>query len=379
MHKCVFLTVLTLLLTVGCGREKPKYTAEELANTPFAQRDGLPEVSGGFVLVVSGETITTDEMIKMPIERNGMILPLIDYFRPIAQRTGFERFEMTAKAEFEKMLVRNISNILLYQEAKKDAGEQIEGPLEKAIEAEVRKFIVRYDNDYAKAEEALSQAEMDWESFREYQKKMILSQSYIAKELPTPKPVTYSELIAYYNKVKKERFATKAVLRFRLIDIQPGKIEAIGANQNKIEIAKELANELVRRINEGEDFGELAKEYSHGHRAMWGGLWKPLEPNSLAEPYDILAAEAEKIKVGQIACPIETTGHIFIMKLEEKQATNVEPFEKVQKQIEEEIIYEREMRTREEILAKLVEKASIGNKDAFVDFCLRKIYQMSNE
>jgi hypothetical protein len=95
--------------------------------------------------------------------------------------------------------------------------------------------------------------------------------------------------------------------------------------------------------------------------------------------YDILAAEAEKIKVGQTAGPIETTGHIFIMKLEEKEATSVEPFEKVQKQIEEEIIYEREMQSREEILAKLVEKASIGNKDAFVDFCLRKIYQISNE
>ncbi len=379
MHKCVFLTVLTLLLTVGCGREKPKYTAEELANTPFAQRDGLPEVSGGFVLAVSGETITTDERIKMPIERNGVILPLIDYFRPIAQRTSFEQFEMTARAEFENMLVRNISNILLYQEAIKDAGEQIEGPLEKMIEAEVRKFIVRYDNDYAKAEEALSQAEMNWESFREWQKKMILSQSYIAKQLPTPTPVTYNELITYYNKVKDERFATKAVLRFRLVDIQPAKIEATGANQNKIEMAKELANELLRRINEGEDFGELAKEYSHGHRAMWGGLWPQLDPDSLAEPYDILAAEAWKIKVGQIAGPIETAGHIFIMKLEEKQATNVEPFEKVQKQIEEEIIYEREMRSREDIVAKLVQQASIGNKDDFVNFCLRKIYQMSNE
>lgn len=379
MHKCVFLTLLALLLTVGCGKEEPKYTAEELANTPFAQRDGLPEVSGGFVLVVSGETITTDEMIKMPIERNGVILPLIDYFRPIAQRTSFEQFEITARTEFENMLVRNISNILLYQEAIKDAGEQIEGPLEKAIEAEVRKFIVRYDNDYAKAEEALSQAQMNWQSFREWQKKMILSQSYIAKQLPTPTPVTYSEMIAYYNQVKDERFAIKAVLRFRLVDIQPAKIEATGENQNKIEMAKELANELLRRINAGEDFGELAKEYSHGHRAMWGGLWPQLDPSSLAEPYDILAAEAWKIKVGQIAGPIETTGHIFIMKLEEKQATNVEPFEKVQKQIEEEIIFEREMRSREEIVAKLVQQASIGNKDDFVDFCLRKIYQMSNE
>ncbi|MHC4394755.1 MAG: peptidylprolyl isomerase [Planctomycetota bacterium] len=379
MRKCVFLIVTSLLLTVGCEGEKPKYTAEELAKIPLAQREGLPEISGGFVLVVSGETIASDEMIEVPTERNGVTLPLIDYLRPIAQRTRFEQFKIIAKPEFEKILVDRISSILLYQEAKKDMGEQIEEVLEKAAETEVRKFIVLYENDYAKAEEALSKAGMDWESFREYQKKMILSQSYLAKQLPDPKPVTYSELMAYYNYMKDELFATKATLRFRLIDIQPAKIKVTQANQDRQEVAKELAIELVRDINKGKDFGELAKEYSHGYRAMWGGLWKPREPNSLAEPYDILAAEAKNMKVGQVAGPIETAEHIFIMKLEEKQAATVEPFEKVHKQIEQQIISERQMQANEEFRTKLAQQASIGNKDAFVDFCLRKIYTMSNK
>ena len=379
MRRYVFLAAATLLLTIGCEGEKQKFTDEQLTTMPLAQREGLPEVSGGFVLAVGGETITSDEMINVPIERDGVILPLIEQFKPVAQRTGFEQFKMLASAEFEKMLLSRVSNILLYQEAKKDIDEQVEDALEKAVESEMRKFIVRHENDYAKAEKALIDAGMDWESFREYQKKMILSQSHISKQLPEAKPVTYSELIAYYNSVKDELFTTEAVLRFRLIDIQPAKIESAGTNRDKQQTAKELANELFRRIKEGEDFGELAKEYSHGYRAMWGGLWKPLEPESLAEPYDILAAEAEKMEAGQISGPIETAGHIFIMKLEEKRAANVEPFEKVQKQIEQQIISQRQMQAREEIGAKLVQQASIGNKDAFVDFCLRQIYTLSNE
>jgi len=85
-----------------------------------------------------------------------------------------------------------------------------------------------------------------------------------------------------------------------------------------------LAGELLGRIDNGEGFGALAGQYSHGHRRLFGGLWKPVQPESLAEPYDILAAEAEKIEPGRTTGPIEAANgeHIFIMKLEDKQSQN---------------------------------------------------------
>ncbi len=365
MGKCVFLLVLMPLLC-SCGGESERALTEDgLEQIPFAQRSGLPEASGGFVLAVGGETVTADEIV----------VALVEHFRPIAQRSDFERFKRQVRAQVEQVITTKISNILLYQEAKRQAGEDIDEALEKAAEAEVRKFIVSFEGDYARAEEALKQMGKDWQSFKESQKKMILSQWYIASQLPENEPVTHSELIDYYNKMRDESFSVPAMIRFRLIDIEAGKLELADANKNRQEQARELADELMVRLRAGEDFGSLAKQYSHGYRREFGGLWRAVQPGSLAEPYDVIAAEAERIEPGQIAGPVEAREHIFIMKLEEKKADGYEPFEKVQNQVEAKIIFDRRKKVVEELEAKLVQQAALGERGEFVDFCVEEIYR----
>jgi len=372
------LSFCVLVLIDGCeSGGNPVLTEAELETIPFAQREGLPEASGGFVLVVGGETVTAEEIV----------IPLTEHFRPTAQRSDFEQFKQRVGPELERIVVTRVSNILLYNQAKKDAGgEQIEERLEKLAEAQVRRFIVSFGGDYAKAEEALKQMGFDWVSFKKYKKREIISQSYIASRLPDYRPVNYSELMDCYYDMKDEFFVAPARLKFQLIDIQfdagtsmPDTRSSIENRVSSIEAARELADELLGRLQAGEDFGELAKQYSHGHRAMFGGLWKAVEPDSLAQPYDILAVEAEKIRPGQIAGPIEAGEHVFIMKLEEKRAESVEPFEKVQKQVEQRIIIERRKQAIDEISDRLMQQAAIGEKDKFIDFCLEEIYRISNQ
>jgi len=371
MCKCAFLTVLAFLLIAGCGGgSKPKFTEEKLALIPLAQREGLPEASGGFVLVVGSETITSDEIITEP---------LLEYFRPIAQKSSFEQFKEQARPELEQIIATRVSNILLYQEAKRDTGVDIEDALEKAAEVEVRRFVARFEGNYAKAEQALKNMGMDWRSFREYQKKMILSQDYIRRQLPEYRPITYSELVNCYNELREEFFAIPAMITFRLIDVQIPKLKVTDPNDSQVEQARELANELVRRLQEGEDFGELAKQYSHGHRASLGGLWKAVQPESLAKPYDILAAEADRMKPAQIAGPIEAGEHIFIMKLEEKRPKSFEPLANVQKEVEAKIIFDRRKKAVDEFSAKLVQQAALNERDKFIDFCLEKICRLSKQ
>ncbi|HEW79060.1 MAG TPA: hypothetical protein ENH34_03715 [Phycisphaerales bacterium] len=369
MRKCV-IGLLLAALTAGCAsKDKPALSEAELERIPFAQREDLPQASGGFVLAVSGETITSDEVIATLIKR----------FRPVAQRNDFERFKEQAMPAIEQALVTKISNILLYNQAKKKGGADIDEALEKAAEAEVKRFIVSFEGDSAKAEQALRQRGMNWDSFKEYQKKMILSQSYISSQLPDDRPVTYSELVESYNKMKEEFFTTQAMLKFQLIDIQPAELEAADPNQSRLEQAEKLADELLERLQAGEDFGELARQYSHGYRRLFGGLWKLVQPDSLAKPYDILAAKAEKIEQGQIAGPIETDGHIFIMKLIEKRLKSFKPLEEVQKEVEAKIVFERRKEAIDELSAKLVQQAALGNNDEFIDFCVQKIYRMCNQ
>ena len=166
--------------------------------------------------------------------------------------------------------------------------------------------------------------------------------------------------------------------KFRLIDIQPAKLEVSNPDKDRWELARELAYRLLARIEAGEDFGELAKQYSHGYMREFGGLWKPVQPQSLASPYDVLAAVAKKTEAGRFAGPIEVPGHIFLMKLEEKQSEGYEPFENVQEKVEEKIIFDRQNKVFNRLYAILIEQAKFGETGEFINFCLGKIYQMSN-
>jgi parvulin-like peptidyl-prolyl isomerase len=362
MRKSLLMIVLLLLLN-GCGEKKGQsgLTPEQLEDTPLAKQNSLPPATGGFVIAVGSQTMTSDEIVS----------PAIPHFAQFAKEGDFAAFKLTVADSLERIVMSKVSNMLLYDIAKTDAGEQVEEAIEKAAENEIRKFIVTYGSDYAKAEQAIKQMGMDWDSFKEFQKKKVMSQSYIASQMPEPQPVTYTDLINTYNQMKDEAFVTKPSVTFRLIDLELNKTE----NQQ----AKELADDIMKQLNEGKDFAELAKLHSNGYRRQSGGLWKPVSPDSLAEPYDILAKQAEKMQPGQITSPIEVQGHIFIMKLQDKQIGGIESFEKVQAMVEEKIFIDRRRQAIGQLEDKLIAQAKLTNIDAFIDFCLRNIYAQANK
>ena len=367
MGKVKFLILTIICLLCGCA-DKPKYTAEQLAAMPFAKRDGLPEPSGGFALAVGDQTVMAEEVIG----------PVFEKLAQAARKADFERFRQAALPVIEQQLVTRISDAILYSKAKKDAGEQIDAELDRATTAEVRRFVTDLGGDYAKAEQTLKQMGMDWGKFEQYQRRRILSQSYIAQQMPKESPITYSEILAAYNETKDQLYTTPGVLQFRLIDIEPAKLQDIDPNRPRLQQARELAGQIVGRIRLGEDFEKLARDYSHDHRASAGGLWRKLDPESLAAPYDVLVEQAAKMKPDEVAGPIETEGHIFIMQLVEYQPKGVEPFEKVQNQLKARISVERMRQYFDKLNTELLQQASAADRERFVDFCVREIYAVAN-
>jgi len=378
MRKCAFLSVLMLLLIGGCG-DGSNPTGAELERQALAQKIRLVEASGGFVLMVGGETVTSDEIIASPVELGGKFVLPIEYFKPIAQASELEQFKERARGQLKGILMSKISNILLYQQAKRQIGKNIEDALEKEAEKALREFVVDFGGDQIRADEALKQRGMDWKSFKEYQKRLILTQWYLGSKLSNNRPVTYRELMSCYDEMKDKYFAKTATIQFRLIDIRPAMLEVANPKANRHQLAEKLALELAKRIRSGEDFGELARQYSHGPMREFGGLWQPVQPGSLAVPYDKLAAEAENIESNQIARIIITAEHVFIMKLEEKKLFGYEHFEKVQEQVRDKIVLDRWNEAVNRVNATLLQQAELGRTDEFIDFCLEKIYQMRDQ
>lgn len=336
---------------------------------PLARRDGLPEPSGGFALAVGDQTVTADEVIG----------PVFEQLAKVAQQGDYQRYKQLAGPVIEQQLAARIADAVLYSRAKKDAGENIDDELDRATNGEVRRFVMNFGADYAKAEQALKQMGMDWGKFEQYQRRMILSQSYVAQQLPKDQPVTYSEMMAVYNDTKDKSYTTPAALQFRLIDIEPAKLRDADPNIPRERQARELAEKLAGLIKQGEDFEKLAKDFSHDHMAQAGGLWRKLDPESLAAPYDVLAKQAQSMKPGEVAGPIEAEGHFFIMQLVEYKPKSVEPFEKVQNQVKASITVGRMRQAFAKLDAELSQQASATDRARFVDFCVRQSYAMANK
>jgi parvulin-like peptidyl-prolyl isomerase len=158
------------------------------------------------------------------------------------------------------------------------------------------------------------------------------------------------------------------------------KLEAADPNE-RWRLAEKAADELLARIKAGEDFAELAKtsEYSHGHMREFGGLWKPVKPDSLAPPYDVLAKAAQNTEPNQVAELIKTPEHIFIMKLEQKQLAGYEPFEYVQGYVRQAVLFDRQNELLEKLNAIVQQQADLGQTDEFIDYCLEQIHQICNQ
>lgn len=368
---CLFLQfvgpAVLFTLTGGCGLTGNAGSGGEEAVAPDSpvSVEPLPECTGGLTITAAGQVITADDVVG----------PLAEALGPDFSAGSFQQFRLLARPEVAAMVRTKIAEQILYKKALAKLGDDVEDSLEQAVEKEVRSFVAGFGGNYALAEDRLRRMGLDWESFRREKKKQLVSQWYLGTQLKEDRPLTHGDLLEYYNRVKEDRYAVPGRLQFRLIDIQPEKLALDDPNRSPEDAAKELASELIDRIKAGENFAGLAREYSHGHRAAEGGLWKPLKPGSLAEPYDVIESVCEHLKPGEISGPIEAGGHIFIVQLEDKQTAGYVPFEQVQHQIEQQLTVSRRNRQINEYLSELAPDIAGATVSAFVDHCTELLYQ----
>jgi len=363
------LAVLAAVVISGCedASKGPDVNERRMsAVTPPSQMPDMPIPSGGLVLSMDSSAITSDEIIE----------PVQERIEELAKKNDYDKFKTDARPMLSSMLVQKVADIKLYEKAKAALPEGIDQEIiDKIVEEEVQKFISRCGGNYADAEKVLKKMGTNWRDFYKQQKRAILVQSFISEELKDEKPITHSELLAYYDQIKDQYYAQKGQLTFRVIDIENIKLySSSDPNANLEQKAQNLAAELSERIKKGEDFNEIAKKYSTDYTAQNGGLWKPVVPGSLAKPYDIIEKTAENMNAGQVSEPLASGGHIFIVKLESKTAAVGKPFEEVQGEVETRMIFEKRKKTVDDMMNKIMEQTDMSYADQFIEYCLEKAY-----
>ena len=369
---CSVFLIFLILLFAGCGKDnipQGKYSQDQMAAIPMTNRYELPTPSGGMVFSVDEETITADEIIN-PLEKN---------LAPFAQRLTETDFVDQAMPIIRKMVRDRAADLLLYKEARKDAPEGLEEMLDKAVEKETDRFIAMYGNDYAEAERQLKNMGMDWRSYRDFQRKLILTQSYLSNNLYEKKSFSHTELLDFYNKVKEQNFHRPGMVEFRLIDLSAEKLAPDQIQQGELpqDAMRRIADEVMTKIQNGENFESLVGQYSQGPLASMGGLWTKvtLGTGSLPKPYDVIEQKVPGAKEGQILGPIEADGHIFIVQIETYQKELTMPFEEVQPILENQLQMQYQMQQQDEKLASLIRRADLLEMERFSEFCAREAYR----
>lgn len=311
------------------------------------------------ILTVGTEAIKIDEII----------LPLKQWLKPFAEDLTFERYNRQIKP----YITARIRDEIFYRQAKQQVGESIYETLDDKVEEAVNKFVAKCDNNDTEINKVLKQLGLNGlQEYRELQKRAEIAQAYISKLTETYEPISLSQMQKYYED-NQSIFQVDGNLQFSLIDIELKKLKPSQINEEETAktAAMRIANQLVKRLRDGEDFALLAKKYSHGHRRQDGGTWRPLHFGSLVQPYNLLEEKAAEMGPGEVSGPIEADGHVFIMKLLKLNKGSVKPFKDVQWEIKAAI----EKRQRDAVLNKLRRRLDkFPGIEEFADLCIKESY-----
>jgi len=127
--------------------------------------------------------------------------------------------------------------------------------------------------------------------------------------------ITESEREAYYEAHKEEfKVPERARARHILFTVGPN------ATAEEKKEAETRAREVLEKAKAGEDFAQLALEYSQGPTGQAGGDLGYFKRGDMVEAFD--KTVFEKLKIGEISGLVETQYGFHIIKLEDRQESH---------------------------------------------------------
>ncbi len=243
---------------------------------------------------------------------------------------------------FEKMIEKE----LFYQEAVK-IGLKID---EEIIKAEREKTIERLGGE-KKFKVALKNAGLTDEQYQQRLRKKQLVKRFITIEVSDKARPTDEEIKDYYRRNKKKFIRPEArKLTHILISVQPE------ASAEERKLKKAQAQEVIDRINAGEDMSDVAWNHSMGPYRVKGGDMGLVHRGRL---YPDLEKEVFQLEPGRLSGIIETIYGYHIVRVEEVKAAKQLDLKDVYDKIKKELTKRNEKQIREDLVASLRAQARI--------------------
>jgi len=221
--------------------------------------------------------------------------------------------------------------------------------LDKDVEKRVQEIIQKdFYGDRTKMIKTLQAQGTTLEHFRKQTRERFIEIALRQKNIGSAIIISPHKVEAYYA-THKEDFKLDDEVKLRMI-VLTNRIESSGPDPKK------LGQEIISRLDEGADFGELATIYSQGSQARAKGDWGWYETRKLRKEF---AEAASKLKGGQHSSVIETPDACYVMLVEERKPARYKNLGEVRDEIETNLRLDEENRLEKQWIAKLKKKTFV--------------------
>src|SRR6266403_2759731 len=254
-----------------------------------------------------------------------------------------------------KTALRDLIDQSLLAQRGKDMGISVETDVVKQLDA------LRQQNKLASMDElekAVSSQGMNWEDFKNNIRNHILTQKVISQEVGSHVSIGESDAQKYYDEHKAEFVRPEQVALREIIVSTEGKKEA------ELPDLKKKAETALKRVKDGEDFGEIAKRTSDGSTKDQGGYIGTFKRGELAKQ---LEDTVFKMKRNELTDVLETKQGYLIMQVLEHYDEGEQSFDKVKSEIMDRLYHEKLEPAAREYLKTLREQSYVVIKPGFAE------------
>ena len=262
------------------------------------------------------------------------------------------------KADIEdrrKNALRDLIDQSLLVQRGKDMGLSVEPEVIKRLDT------IRINNKLGSMEDlekAVSSQGLNWEDFKDNIRKSILTQRVISQEVGSHINVGHEEIEKYYNEHKKEYIRPEQVALREIVVSTEGKKDA------ELPDLKKKADTALKRVQDGEDFGEIAKRLSDGSTAKQGGFLGVYKRGELAKE---LEDKVFAMKKNELTDVMDTKQGYLVLQVLEHYDEGEQPLGKVENEITEHIYNQRMEPKLREYLKTLREQSYVVIKPGYAE------------
>jgi peptidyl-prolyl cis-trans isomerase SurA len=273
------------------------------------------EVVDGIAALVNGDVITLSEVEQM----GGQL------FEQVRQTsTAAEREEKLKKARME-VLGHLIESKLLEEEMKK---RKIEVP-ERDVDAAINDVLKNSGLNENELRKVLAREGMTYSAYRQKIREELGKMRLVSREIKSKIVINEDEMRKYYRE-NQEKFTDPLEVKIQQIffPLPPN------APREEAAAVQGEARAILEKARKGDDFAELAKNYSKGPEASEGGLLGWFKQKELLPE---LEEAGFKLKTGEFSELIRSSAGFHIIRVLERRGGEPRPFAEVQGKIREEM------------------------------------------